>query len=429
MDIVTVTQLPSKDVNGLIEMNPRFLEWLHAEKKSSLPDIRISDVTVLPTATEAKLRLTLSNRTRNSVHGTWLTRNGTGTNEGTNYVRATGHFVFHPGERTEQEITIQLKGNNAPGKDIQVVLSGTVEGGTIVDGLGKIFFSESASGGQKSGFRLDWEHNFVDGFAATDTGLLPDGTPCWQSRPAHGRTQPNNKELGLYVDPDLYPATNPFPVVDGKRLLRSEFFPEGVLDSDGDQTLCTWLPIKDAAGKTIGYEPFRYTASMINSKKMRTVEVGDRLEARFAMPVIGSRAAWPAFWLLPMPPYNWPPEIDVMEYPIDHKHNPWTYYTTQHWTTTSGANLHLSYPIDTRTLGATQDLSNFHTYGVEITPEEIKFDFDGVTTRIQENRVPSASWYILLNMAFGGTWPGGPTSATTMPCDMVLDWIKHYKPL
>ena len=88
------------------------------------------------------------------------------------------------------------------------------------------------------------------------------------------------------------------------------------------------------------------------------------------------------------------------------------------------------YPLDIRQLGipGVTDLTNFHVYGVEITDEEIRFDFDGKATVAMENRSPGQSWYVLLNMAMGGSWPGSPTADTVFPCDMVLDWIRFYEP-
>jgi len=424
-----MTRLSTADIDYLIGLNPRFMEFLAAEKASTSVKVTLADATVLPNALEARLKLSLSGNPRNTVIGSYLTRNGVGTNEGTNYVRTSGKFIFHPGEATEQEIIVQLKGNNAPGKTIEVVLSSTISGASIARQIGKVLFSDTIASGIKSGFALAYETNFLDGFQATDTGFAPDGSPCWQSRPVHGRTQPDNKELGLYVDPALYPATDPFPVVGGRRALRTEHFPGGVLDADGKPTLCPWRPIIDPmTGQVSGYEPFKHTAAMIASRKLRTVAVGDRVEARFAMNVLGDRGAWPAFWLMPMPPFNWPPEIDMMEWPINANHNAWTYYTTQHWASSTGSHQQLGYPLDIRTLGISDDLTAFHTYGVEIRPQQLIFDLDGRKTVEMENRAPTASWYVLLNMAFGGTWPGDPTAETMFPCDMILDWIRFYKP-
>ncbi|AKF13399.1 beta-glucanase [Sinorhizobium phage phiN3] len=403
-----MTRISSTDINYLLDFNPRFVEFLEFEKASVSVKVSLLDVTVLPNALEARLKLSLSGNPRNTIIGSYLTRNGVGTNEGTNYVRTTGKFIFHPGEGTEQEIVIPLKGNNAPGKTVEVVLSSTISGASIAKNIGTIIFSSSIPSGVKSGFTLVHEENFIDNFYATDTGLLPDGTPCWQSRPHHGRMQDGNKELGLYVDPELFPGTDPFPIVNGKRVLRSE-------------KLVTPIKYPD------DYRSWNYTASMITSRKSRTLTVGDRVEARFAMPCLGDRGGWPAFWLMPTNG-NWPPEIDMMEWPINNIHNAWTYYTTQHWTSTSGGHLHLSYPVDIRTLGITEDLTGYHTYGVEITSKSLIFDIDGKKTVEMENRSPTASWYVLLNMAFGGTWAGNPTVDTTHPIDMVLDWIRFYKP-
>ncbi|QWY83121.1 beta-glucanase protein [Rhizobium phage RHph_X2_24] len=401
-----MARLNSTDVNSLLAINPRLLAFLEAEKASTAIKVTLADVQVLPTALEARLSLELSGEPRDTVIGSYLTRNGIGTNEGSNYVRKTGAFIFHPGGSTKQEIVIELKGNNAPGETIEIVLSGTIAGASIAKQVGKVIFSNETAVPPPSGFVLDWQTNFVSDFQATDTGLNAAGEPCWQSRPAHGRTQDGNKELGVYADPVIFPGTDPFPVIDGMRVLRSE---------------------KPATPISHGGKLYDYTASMITSRKLRTIAPGDRVECRFAMPVLGKRGAWPAFWLMPTSG-NWPPETDMMEWPINAAHNAWTYYTTQHWSSLSGSHQQRGYPIDIRQLGITTDLTNFHTYGVTITDAEMRFDIDGKHTCTMENRSPGQSWYVLLNMAMGGTWPGSPTPDTVFPCDMILDWIRFYKP-
>ncbi|HMF69712.1 MAG TPA: glycoside hydrolase family 16 protein [Phyllobacterium sp.] len=403
-----MARLASTDVNMLLDFNPRWMKFLEAEKASAAIKVTLADVTVLPTALEARLKLALSNPPRDSVIGSFLTRNGTGTNEGSNYVKASGAFIFHPDDKTEQEIVIVLKGNNAFGKTIEVMLSSTIAGATIAKQSGWIRFSMDPQQAVESGSDLVFKSNFIAGFECSDTGLKADGSPCWQSRPAHGRTQDGNKELGLYVDPVLFPGTDPFPIINGKRVLRSE-------------KLATPIQYSDRS--------WDYTASMITSRKLRTIAPGGRVEARFAMPVLGKRGAWPAFWLMPTSG-AWPPENDMMEWPINSTHNAWTYFSTQHWSSSTGSHQQRSYPLDIRQLGIANvaDLTGFHTYGIEITDEEIIFYFDGVKTSVMENRSPGQSWYVLLNMAMGGSWPGSPTADTVFPCDMILDWIKFYEP-
>jgi hypothetical protein len=400
-----MTRLATTDARKLIDINPRLMDFL---TKSVAPiQITLADVTVLPNATEARLKLSLSGEPRDTVIGSFQTRNGTGTNQGTNYIAASGTYVFQPGDKTDKEIVIQLRGNNIVGNTIEIYLK-AVTGASIAKSSGWIYFSQDPQQTVVSGYKLAFQSDFINGFQFSDSGLLPDGTPCWQSRPAHGRTQDGNKELGLYVDPVLYPTTNPFPIVDGKRVLRSE-------------KLTT--PI------TYDNRSWNYTASMITTKRLRSISPGDRVECRLAMPVLGKRGAWPAFWLMPTNG-AWPPEIDMMEWPINSNANAWTYYSTQHWTSVTGSNLALGYPLDIRLLGIPNvtDLTNFHVYGITVTDEEIIFDFDGVKTVVMENRSPEQSWYILLNIAMGGSWPGSPTTDTAFPCDMILDWIKIYEP-
>jgi beta-glucanase (GH16 family) len=399
-------RLASTDTRKLIEINPRLMDFL----TDSVAPITISlaDVTVLPTATEARLKLSLTGTPRDTVIGSFQTRNGTGTNQGTNYIASNGGFVFQPGDKTEQEIVIQLRGNNAEGKTIEVYLK-AITGASVAKSSGWITFSLNPQQVVSSGYKLAFQTDFVNGFQFSDTGFLPDGTPCWQSRPAHGRTQDGNKELGLYADPVVFPGTNPFPVVNGKRVLRSE-------------KLTTPL--------TYSNRSWNYTASMITSRTLKTAAPGSRVECRLAMPVLGKRGAWPAFWLMPTNG-AWPPEIDMMEWPINSNANAWTYYSTQHWTSTTNSPLALGYPLDIRLLGIPNvtDLTDFHVYGISITDEEIIFDFDGVKTIVMENRSPGQSWYILLNIAMGGSWPGSPTSDAVFPCDMILDWLKIYEPV
>jgi hypothetical protein len=400
-----MSRLAIKDVNALLALNPRFVDFLAYEKATSAIKVRLEDVTVHPTALEARLKIVLSADPRDTILGSFVTRNGIGTNEGTHYTKTSGAFIFHPGDPISREIVIPLKGNNRVGYTVEVLLGTALAGASPGKAIGTIRFSTDTQAPPPSGYTLAFETNFIDGFEVTDTGKNVEGLPCWQSRLAHGRTQPANAELGLYSDPVLFPETNPFPLVDGKRVLRSEKL----------ATPITW------DGK-----PWNYTASVITSRALPQAQVrpGMRVEARFAMPVLGKRGAWPAFWMLPTSG-AWPPEIDMMEWPINSAHNAWIYWSTQHWTPGHSSR---GYPLDIRLLGATTDLTNFHTYGVEIDDEKIRFEFDGAKTAEMENRSPGQSWYVLLNMAMGGSWPGSPTAITEFPCDMVLEWIRFYEP-
>ena len=36
-------------------------------------------------------------------------------------------------------------------------------------------------------------------------------------------------------------------------------------------------------------------------------------------------------------------------------------------------------------------------------------------------------FYLLLNVAVGGNWPGPPSSSTAWPQQMVVDWVRVYQ--
>jgi len=400
-----MARLASLDVDALRSINPRWLKYLDAETAAINVTVSMPDVTVRPDATEARFKLSLSAAPRDTVKGSYLSRNGIGAKEGANYARTQGTFIFHPGGETEMEIVVPLNGNNAVGNTIEVVISSSVYGAKLLTPTARVRFSEEVPAEVKPGFALAWQTDFVAGFAATDSGFLADGaTPCWQSRPVHGRNPHASGGLGFYADPALHAGTDPFPVVDGKRRLRSD-------------RLATPITYKNVV--------YNYYTATLTSRKMAWVRTGDRIECRLAMPLLGKRGAWPAFWLLPTSG-SWPPEIDMMEWPINASASQWIYYTTQHWVREGNRNR--SYPIDIRELGVTENLEGFHTWGVTITEEELRFDLDGVKTRVMENRSPDDDWYILLDIEMGGSWPGAPTADTVFPAEMILDWIKVYEP-
>ena len=77
---------------------------------------------------------------------------------------------------------------------------------------------------------------------------------------------------------------------------------------------------------------------------------------------------------------------------------------------------------------------DFHTFAVEWEPTAIRFYVDG---NLYETRTPSdipagKSWYfdhqffIILNVAVGGNWPGSPDATSTFPQTMLVDYVRVY---
>ena len=85
---------------------------------------------------------------------------------------------------------------------------------------------------------------------------------------------------------------------------------------------------------------------------------------------------------------------------------------------------------------ATEDLSAaFHVYAATWTPGGIDFAFDGKTfftvskqaVQAEGDWVFDQPFYLLLNVAVGGTWPGPPSAGTRWPQQMIVDYVRVYQ--
>jgi beta-glucanase (GH16 family) len=174
--------------------------------------------------------------------------------------------------------------------------------------------------------------------------------------------------------------------------------------------------------------PRNYTSARINSSGLFTQTYG-RFEARIKLPV--GKGIWPAFWLLGdnHETLHWPDcgEIDILE-TIG---APSTVYSTLHGPGYSGAkgiSAHIDLPPGQAVNTA------FHLYAVEWSPNDIRFYVDDhlIAHRTPADLPPGATWvydhpfYILLNLAVGGFWPGNPDASTVFPQQMLIDYVRVY---
>jgi beta-glucanase (GH16 family) len=172
-----------------------------------------------------------------------------------------------------------------------------------------------------------------------------------------------------------------------------------------------------------------YTSARILTKGLFSQPYG-RFEARIKLPT--GKGIWPAFWLLGsnIDSDPWPKsgEIDIME----NIGNPNEVHSTLHGPGYSGA-----HAITAKfTLPAGEAVNTaFHLYSVEWTPNDIKFFIDDhlITHRTPADLPPGTHWvfdhpfFIILNLATGGDWPGDPDKTTTFPQQMVVDYVRVYK--
>jgi hypothetical protein len=103
------------------------------------------------------------------------------------------------------------------------------------------------------------------------------------------------------------------------------------------------------------------------------------------------------------------------------------YAATYHWQTGYPAT-NCSYPAEhlsattQRSMGTAWN-ATYHEYGVERSASHVAFVLDGTTAlnvsadsaNATAPRLWDVPWYLILNTAVGGGWPGSPTAETALP--------------
>jgi len=173
-----------------------------------------------------------------------------------------------------------------------------------------------------------------------------------------------------------------------------------------------------------------YTSARLNSSNKFAQAYG-RFEARIKIPY--GQGMWPAFWLLgsDISTKAWPTcgEIDIME---NIGREPSTVHGTIHgpgYSGGKGIGSPFSFP-DSRKFA-----DDFYVYAVEWSPNQIKFFVDNnlYATRTPADLPAGTKWvydhpfFILLNLAVGGKWPGSPDATTVFPQQMLVDYVRVYK--
>ena len=170
-----------------------------------------------------------------------------------------------------------------------------------------------------------------------------------------------------------------------------------------------------------------YTSARILTKGKFEQKYG-RMEARIKMP--WGKGLWPAFWMLGANSDTviWPQcgEIDIMEY-LGSK--PTSMFGTVHGPGYSGGNaISKNY-----TLINDRFDNDFHVFGIEWGENYINYYVDDVLyNQITPKDVPgewvfNQPFYIILNMAVGGNFPGSPNSETVFPQTMSVDYVRVYQ--
>jgi beta-glucanase (GH16 family) len=170
-----------------------------------------------------------------------------------------------------------------------------------------------------------------------------------------------------------------------------------------------------------------YTSARIVTKGKYEKQFG-RIEARIKLPY--GKGLWPAFWMLgaDSDTVSWPQcgEIDIMEYLGS---SPTTIFGTLHGPGYSGGEaITKKYSLPNNRFD-----NDFHIFGIEWRTDYVNFYVDDVLYNqitpkdVKGEWVYNKPFYIILNMAVGGVYPGSPNSETVFPQTMLVDYVRIYE--
>ena len=170
-----------------------------------------------------------------------------------------------------------------------------------------------------------------------------------------------------------------------------------------------------------------YTSARITTAGKREFTYG-RFEARIKAPI--GQGLWPAFWLLgaDITTVSWPQsgEIDIFEY---RGQEPAINHGTMHGPGYSGGGgITRKYTLAE---GGFND--DFHVFAVEWEPNEVRWYVDSTLYHLVRKGDQRGEWvfnkdfYIILNVAVGGTFVGPVGGGTVFPQQLTVDYVRVYQ--
>jgi beta-glucanase (GH16 family) len=173
-----------------------------------------------------------------------------------------------------------------------------------------------------------------------------------------------------------------------------------------------------------------YTSARLKTQGLFAQTYG-RFEARIKIPE--GQGMWPAFWLLgqDISTVDWPKcgEVDIME---NIGKEPGTVHGSLHGPSTNNPTSDLTQIFS---LPVGQNLAeDFHLYAVEWETGRVRFYLDShLYATFDSSQWPTGGkwvfdhpFFIILNVAVGGDWPGSPDASTKFPQTMLVDYVRVY---
>jgi beta-glucanase (GH16 family) len=175
-----------------------------------------------------------------------------------------------------------------------------------------------------------------------------------------------------------------------------------------------------------------YTSAMLSTEGKAAWHQG-RFEVRAKLPLAAgkSKGLWPAFWMRPANGSG-DGELDILEAIGTADSQDPEAGSVHHTLWYDGKGTYAKQSISAPVQGG--PASGFHTYAAEWQSGVVRWYVDGKLTFERDRS--SAPWideafagefFLRLNLAVGGRWPGSPNADTELPAEMVVDWVKVYQ--
>lgn len=173
-----------------------------------------------------------------------------------------------------------------------------------------------------------------------------------------------------------------------------------------------------------------YTSARLKTQGLFSQAYG-RIEARIKIPE--GQGMWPAFWMLgeDITSVGWPRcgEIDIME---NVGKEPGTVHGSLHGPSTERPTSDLTSIFSLP--GGQRFADQFHLYAVEWEQNLVRFYVDSnLYASFDSSQWPAGGkwvfdhpFFIILNLAVGGNWPGSPDDSTKFPQSMLVDYVHVY---
>lgn len=239
----------------------------------------------------------------------------------------------------------------------------------------------------------DWELTWSDEFEG-EAGELPD-SENWTFDIGTGENGWGNSELQYYTNQ-----------------------PENV-SLNGNGNLVITARAESLSGSS-------FTSARIKTEGLFNQAYG-RFEARLKTPF--GRGIWPAFWMLgaDFSEVGWPQtgEIDIMEY---RGQEPSRVHGSLHGPGYSAGNAVTS----SFSLNNSRFDTEYHLFAVEWFEDKIYYYIDDIRYQSIERSDIEGEWvfnkpfFLILNVAVGGTFVGPPSDQTPFPQEMIIDYVKVY---